>query len=178
MRYLKTFSICLVALALHSTAWAQIYETKDAEGNPQFTDSPPTEGAEVVDLPETNLADAPPPEAQQESQSATEAVEQAPVQENDTVILHDGNDNDGYGNSVYDDDAARQRAIERRNGIAPGAVGDPGYEMPREVGDSESQMPREVGDSESQMPREVGDSEAQMPDEVGDSPDASGAHRR
>ena len=142
MRYLKTFSTCLVALALHSTAWAQIYETKDAEGNVEFTDAPSTEGAEVVDLPETNLADAPPPEVQEESQPGTEVVEQAPVQENNTVIMNEGNDNGGYnndgydnGDAGYDNDLARQRAVERENLATPGKV-DPGYEMPREVGDS------------------------------------------
>lgn len=161
MRYLKTFSTCLVALALHSTAWAQIYETKDAEGNVEFTDSPATEGAEVVDLPETNLADAPPPEVQEESQPGTEVVEPAPVQQNNTVIVNDGNDTGGYNNGAYDtegydDDVARQRALERENLATPGKV-DPGYEMPREVGDSDAQMPREVGDSDAQMPHEVGD---------------------
>ncbi len=64
MRFLKTFSTCLVALALHGTAWAEIYETTDAQGNPDFTDSPPDAGAEVINLPETNVIDAPPPEQQ------------------------------------------------------------------------------------------------------------------
>jgi hypothetical protein len=159
MRYLKTFLTCLVALILHSTAWAQIYETKDAEGNVEFTDSPATEGAEVVDLPKTNLADAPSPEVQEESQPGTKVVEQAPVQENNTVIVNDGNEGGAYDTEGYDDDLARQRALERENLAAPGRV-DPGYEMPHEVGDSDAQMPREVGDSDAQMPREVGDSPA------------------
>ena len=36
MRHLKTLSICLSALALHSAAWAEIYETTDAQGNPNI----------------------------------------------------------------------------------------------------------------------------------------------
>ncbi len=167
MRYLKIVTACVVALAFHNTAWAQVYETTDAEGNPEFTDSPAAEGAEEVDLPETNLINPPQPESQAQSQPDTEVVEQAPVQENNTVIVHDGNDNDDYDDGVYDDELARQRAIDRREAAEPGAVGDPGYEMPREVGDSDSQMPHEVGDSD-----------AQMPHEVGDFPDATGAHRR
>jgi hypothetical protein len=141
MRYLKTFLTCLVALALHSAAWAEIYETTDAQGNTEFTDSPADEGAEVVELQQTNLADAPPPEPQDEEQADTVAVEQEPVEENNTVIIHDGDDYDGY-----DDELARDRALERRELAAPGDIVDPGYEMPREVGDSNAQMPREVGD--------------------------------
>jgi hypothetical protein len=155
MRYLKTFSTCLVALVLHSAAWAQVYETKDAEGNVEFTDAPTDADAEVINLQETNTVDAPPPEQQEDSQPQTVESGPAPVQENNTVIIHD-NDNDGYDDGVYGDDLARQRALDGMDRVAPGEVGDPRYEMPREVGDSEGQMPREVGDT----------------------PDVSGAHRR
>ena len=167
MRYLKTFTTCLVAMALHSTAWAQIYETTDAQGNPDFTDSPPDADATVVDLPQTNVIDAPPPEQQQESQPQTVESGPPPAQENNTVIINDS-DNDGYDDGVYGDDLARQRELDGMDRVAPGVVGNPDYDAPREVGDSEAQMPREVGDSEAQMPREVGD----------DAPDVTGAHRR
>ncbi len=144
-------------------AWAQIYETTDAQGNPDFTDSPGNADAEVVNLPETNVIDAPPPEQQQESQPQTLEPGPAPVQENNTVIIHD-NDNDGYDDG--DEFGAAAGTGWNGHGVAPGAVGNPGYDAPREVGDSEAQMPREVGDSEAQMPREVGDA-----------PDVTGAHR-
>ena len=158
MRYLKTVSSCLLAMALHSTAWAQIHETKDAEGNPEFTDSPPTENAAVVELQETNLADAPPPEAQEPeqelSQPAQENGEQAPVQVNNNININGGDgydDDDGYVDGAYAEDPALRREtarqLDRDDGVRPGEVGDPRYEMPREVGDSEAQMPREVGDS-------------------------------
>jgi hypothetical protein len=173
MKYLRIFSACLVSLALHGAAWAQIYETTDAQGNPDFTDSPADADAEVVNLQETNTVDAPPPEQQEESQPRTVESGPAPVQENNTVIIHD-NDNDGYDDG---DDLARQRALDGMDRGAPGEVGDPRYEMPREVGDSEAQMPREVGDSEAQMPREVSDPEA-LPRDVGGAPDVTGAHRR
>ncbi len=137
MKYLKTFSTCLVALALHGTAWAEIYETTDAQGNPDFTDSPPDAGAEVVNLPETNVIDAPPPQQQQEAQPQAVDTEQAPVQinNNNTVNVNGGNDDDGYDDGVYGDDLARQRAIDRAGAAPPGEVVDPRYEMPREVGD-------------------------------------------
>jgi hypothetical protein len=139
MRNLRTFLTCLVALALHSAAWAEIYETTDAQGNTEFTDSPADEGAEVVELQQTNLADAPQPEAQTEEQAETVAVEQQPVGENNTIIIHDGNDNDGY-----DDSLARERALNELDPAAPREVLD--GEAPREIGDSNAGIPRETGD--------------------------------
>lgn len=47
---------CALLLASGS-AWAEIYETTDSEGNKVFTDSP-TGAAEVVDLPKANIADS------------------------------------------------------------------------------------------------------------------------
>ena len=126
MTYLKSFLTCLVALALHSPAWAEIYETTDAQGNTEFTDSPADEGAEVVELQQTNLADAPPPESQDEEQADTVAVDQEPVEENNTVIIHDGNDNDGY-----DDALVRERAFNELDPAAPREALD--GETPREV---------------------------------------------
>ena len=46
-----------IAVAGSGVAWAEIYETRDAEGNPVFTDSP-TPDSKVVDLPEANVADS------------------------------------------------------------------------------------------------------------------------
>jgi hypothetical protein len=101
-------------------------------------------------------------------------VQQEPVQQNNTVIVNDGVDND----APYEDYRVRERAFNRVDGAEPREVldatspyeiGDTNSQMPREIGDSNAQMPREVGDSDVQMPREVGDSDAQMPREVGDS---------
>jgi hypothetical protein len=52
----------LLALLVQVSANAQVYESEDAEGVPEFSDSP-TPGAEVVDIPSTNLMDAPEAEA-------------------------------------------------------------------------------------------------------------------
>lgn len=163
MRHLKILTICLVALALHGKAWAQIYETKDAEGNTEFTDSPPSEDATVVDLQQTNIADAPAPgtedESQDDSQDSTQpdaAAGQQPTVEENNVVIERGDDDGVYGDGVYGDgayvDGADERAL-RRDDAALRA--DP--DAPHEVGDSEMDMPREVGDSEAQMPHEVGD---------------------
>jgi len=156
MRLLKALSILLAATAVQHAAWAQIYETTDAQGNPEFSDTPSGPNAEVVDLPQTNIIDAPPAEPQEDSAQQTVVDEQAPEQQNNTVILHDA-DNDQ--DEVYDDDLRRERAFERRDPAAPDEVLD--GEAPREVGDSDAQMPREVGDSDAQMPREVGDFSAE-----------------
>ncbi len=174
MNHLKLLTICLVALALHGRAWAQIYETKDAEGNPVFTDSPATENAEEIDLQQTNIADAPAPNDAPEGAPAPQAAApaQAPVEENvqnDITV-----DRGGYDDGQYVEDAAVDGAyvndVEARERRREDAVRRADPDAPHEVGDSEVQMPREVGDSEVQMPREVGDSPTQMPREVGDAP--------
>ncbi len=50
------YMAAILAVTLSAIAQAEIYESKDAEGNPVFTDSP-APGAEEVDLPQTNVAD-------------------------------------------------------------------------------------------------------------------------
>ena len=57
MKYPTLFLACLLTIALSTSAQAEIYETKDAEGNPVFTDTP-TAAAEKVVLPTENIADA------------------------------------------------------------------------------------------------------------------------
>ena len=174
MRLLKAFSILLAATALQPAAWAEIYETTDAEGNPEFSDTPTGPNAEAIDLQQTNIIDAPPAEPQEEAAPQTVVEEQAPAQQNRTVIIHDANNDQ---DEVYDDDLRRERELDRIDPAAPDEVLD--AEAPREVGDSDAQMPREVGDYDAQMPREVGDSDAQMPREEGDfSAEERAMHRR
>jgi hypothetical protein len=176
MGHLKTGTACLLALALHSTAWAEIYESTDAEGNPEFSDSPMAPDSQEVQLQQTNIIEAPQPEpeAPDPAQGEPQMMQQEPTQENNTVIVNDGVDND----APYEDYRVRERAFNRVDGdeprevldaATPYEVGDSNSQMPREVGDSDAQMPREVGDSDEQMPREVGDYNNQMPREVGDS---------
>ena len=49
--------VLITAAALCATAHAEIYESKDAQGNPVYTDSPAA-GAKEVDLQKANIADA------------------------------------------------------------------------------------------------------------------------
>lgn len=47
----------IIAATLSGIAHAEIYESKDADGNPVFTDSP-SAGSEQVELQKANIADA------------------------------------------------------------------------------------------------------------------------
>jgi len=58
MRILQFLALTTVLLAaLAAQAQTRIYKSVDAEGNPVFTDDP-TSGAQTVDIPATNSADA------------------------------------------------------------------------------------------------------------------------
>ncbi len=58
--------LAFIALLIAPLAQAEIYESKDAEGNVVFSDTP-TSGAEVVDLTDTNTADAVQPSSDEKS---------------------------------------------------------------------------------------------------------------
>ena len=53
----RIFSAILLTALAHSSAWAEIYETTDSEGNKVFSDTP-TSDAKVVDVQEATIADA------------------------------------------------------------------------------------------------------------------------
>lgn len=169
MKQLRILSIALVTLALHGVAWAEIYETKDAEGNTEFTDSPPSEDAKVIDLQQTNIVDAPAPDPEGESQDTgqppADAPAGAPVVENNINIEREGYEGGVYPDGVYPEGVYR-------DGEYPEGVDERALRRDEAVDRADPDAPREVGDSEAQMRREVGDSEAQMPREVGDMPPA------
>jgi len=141
VRYLRTFSTCLIALALNSAAWGEIYETTDAEGNPEFTNSAPAANARAkpVELQQTNIIDAPPPQTQGQWQEQ----EQQPEKNNTPVIIDNPN-----ANNVYDQALVKQQAFERMNPAAPHEVLN--AEAPHQVGDFPSEMPSEVDDTTGQ----------------------------
>jgi hypothetical protein len=172
MRQLKILSICLVALALQSKAWAEIYETKDAQGNTVFTDSPPTEDATVIEVQQTNIADAPAPDPEDDSedagQPAAAPAAQAPVVENNINIEREGYEGGVYPEGVYPEGVYPEGAY--RDGEYPAEADEQALRRDEAVERADPDAPREVGDTEAQMRREVGDSEAQMPREVGDRP--------
>ena len=124
MKILITLPACCMALALSWAVQAEIYESTNAQGNPVFTDTP-TAGAEKVDLPQENIADAvrmaPQPEPVDASATPVAALPEPAVRpeesENVAVIPN-----------------TRNEELER--GVAA--------DMPREVGDipSEEEMQR------------------------------------
>ena len=86
MESLKIFAAFLLALVLSSVARAEIYETTDADGNTEFTDSPPEGDSELVNLPQTNISNATQPQPLNKQPPDPLSVEQQPMQENHSVI--------------------------------------------------------------------------------------------
>ncbi|MEH6583517.1 MAG: DUF4124 domain-containing protein [Halioglobus sp.] len=124
MKFPGTFLACLTALTLSGTAWAQIYESKDAEGNPIFTDTPGA-GAKEVDLSESNIADA---------------LKESP---HDTPAPGGGEDRSTATIIDNDPDARRERGDEGRHEVLD-------TEERHEVLDAEPR--HEVGDDEEMHP--------------------------
>tara|TARA_R110001592_G_scaffold337300_1_gene623689 strand:+ start:303602 stop:304048 length:447 start_codon:yes stop_codon:yes gene_type:complete len=117
-------------LALQGTVSAQIYESTDAEGVPEFSDTS-SAGSEVVDLQRTNVADKPPeiPEAPQAA-----PVRAAPVAANAPAVEVGEPVYDVYGGNYDDDDDARVRRHLNKDRIEnslPGHEG-PGVDAPVE----------------------------------------------
>jgi len=116
----------MVLAAVLGLAWqgqvsAQIYESKDAEGVPEFSDEP-TVGAEVVELPATNLEQAPAPEApdappEQASQPAPGAETAGGTGEQDATYIYGGG---------ADDEHVRAQRREDEKRLERALPGDPG----------------------------------------------------
>lgn len=111
---------CIIAIGLSNSAVAEIYETKDAQGNTVFTDTP-TGSAQKVDLPETNVADAvkeTPHPTPQASAKPTPGTGQASGQakDSDVVVIHD-NRNERLEREL----AEQRRGVGGAEGVREGA---------------------------------------------------------
>jgi hypothetical protein len=99
MTYSRLLVGGLLAVLVQVAANAQVYESEDAEGVPEFSDSP-TPGAEVVDIPATNLMTSPEPESEPDAAPApAQQAESAPVVGDtdageDQAIYYDGGDDE------------------------------------------------------------------------------------
>jgi Domain of unknown function (DUF4124) len=137
MKLGKQILLVVFGLVLQGTAAAQIYESTDAEGVPEFSDTP-SAGSEVVDLQETNVAEEP-PEIPAAPQAGAQPPAPAPTGNSGGEIGEPSYDvYDGDYNDVDDDVRARRRVEEDRVDNAlpehngPG-VGEPGrHEAPAE----------------------------------------------
>lgn len=92
MTFFKTATACIIAIGMSNAATAEIYETKDAQGNTVFTDTP-TAAAEEVVLPNANIADAvkAAPQPAPAATSKPAAVDKAAAQDN-VIVIHDNRD--------------------------------------------------------------------------------------
>jgi len=125
----KTAIPVALTFLLSHTAGAQVYESKDAEGNTVFSDTP-SAGAQAIDVPTTNTADpvadipAPKQQAKPEAPPRTsqQAVEPEQAEERDGYIYYGDNDNNNE---------ARERRQEIREHIKENGV--PGGQPPVHV---------------------------------------------
>ena len=122
MKVSMTALACIIAICLSNIAMAEIYETKDAQGNTVFTDTP-TGSAQKVDLPETNVADAvketpraTPQASAKPTPGAGQATGQAP--DGDVVVIHDNR------NERLERELAEQRPHEVLEAKKKHEVGD------------------------------------------------------
>lgn len=121
MTSIVTKVTCVLLLASGS-AWAEIYETTDSEGNKVFTDTP-TAAAEVVDLPKANIADsvepAPTPPASPARTATAPAAGHSVNTEGDGVYIIGNQRND-----LLEEKVARERRHDVIDGEVPvGVVG-------------------------------------------------------
>ncbi len=127
MKYANLIVGGLLVLLVQTPASAQVYESEDAEGVPEFSDSP-APGAEVVDIPATNVMDA--PAAGPADEAPAPARREQVMPETDGVDAGQGEDIYYGGNEEEDVRAQRRLDEERVEHVLPGnedrGVGAPG----------------------------------------------------
>ncbi len=121
----QTMLACAITLAFSQASLAEIYKSKDAEGNTVFSDTPATQEAKPVELSPTNIAE--PPEEMPEPPAAPAAAPApqapAPAEGGDVVIIG--------GNDELDERVERKIIEHRRDEI-------PKAETLPEAGDKEN----------------------------------------
>jgi hypothetical protein len=142
MKFSITTLTCVLVMALSVIARADIYESKDAEGNPVFTDTPTTGVVEKIDLPQENIADSVkvPPEAEAAKTSVSRSTKETT----------------GHGNVIVIPDSRNER-LERELAA----------DRPHEVLEAEKRY--EVGDNPTaeEMERREAAKEGEYIDEEG-----------
>jgi hypothetical protein len=137
----KLIGPTLLIVLLSKGAWGQIYKTTDEEGNTVFTDIPPSEKSEVVDLPAANIADSVEPAPRPAPQPETRKSPSGP--ESDEVDPQPG-DNVTIIGDTHNDRLEEQLAREKRHDVLQA-------KPPREV--LEGERPKEIIDADP--PRDV-----------------------
>ncbi len=122
MRVSKLFLFCILAAALSGPASAEVYESKDAQGNTVFSDMP-SQGAAEVKVPPTNSADPvaitprPPPSPETPAKPRKSPANPAGSEdeERDDDYLYYGGD---YDRDEIDDETQAREATRRWRGKA------------------------------------------------------------
>ena len=113
MRVSTLFLFCILATALSGPASAEVYESKDAQGNTVFSDMP-SQGAAEVKVPPTNSADpvaitprpAPSPETPAKPRKSPANPAGSERKETDDDYLYYGGD---YDRDEIDDQNRREK---------------------------------------------------------------------
>ena len=120
MKFTASIFAVLAMLFLSAPGFADIYKSKDAEGNTVFTDVP-TEGAKEVDVQPINTADAPPdiprPAASEPAAPAAAPASQQ-TQQGGVTIIGDAH------NERVERAVEENRREEVRDAVEPNEVGD------------------------------------------------------
>jgi hypothetical protein len=124
MKCSRSILFGVFGLVLHAAASAQIYESEDAEGVPDFSDTP-TAGAETVDLPATNIMAAPAAEEPNQPAAASPAADEAAAGGKQYPEQEEGGDVVEYYGVGEDNDPRLQRSIDegRIDNALPGNSG-------------------------------------------------------
>ncbi len=134
MRIFKFCLACMLGLALGGGASAQVYQSKDAEGNTVFSDKP-SAGAEVVKVPPTNSADpvADAPERPQPTPAPAKPRAKAGTSPGKGASGVDDDDEYPYyyGGTQVDSKEAQERREEARERREEGATKPAGERSPR-----------------------------------------------
>lgn len=135
MRIFKYCLACMLGLALGAAASAQVYQSKDAQGNTVFSDMP-SAGAEVVKVPPTNSADpvADAPERPQPAAAPAKPRANGATNPGQRAVGEDDDDDEYpyyYGGADVDSEEAQERREEARERREEGAVRPDGERQPR-----------------------------------------------
>ncbi len=115
MKTSKTILACVFGLAV-VTASAQIYESTDAEGVTEFSDTP-SSGAEIVNLPPTNVAT--PLQEPEESPAAERGEGAMPAASREGGVAGEaGGDEEQPGYIYYGDEGEDDPRLQRREDAA------------------------------------------------------------
>jgi hypothetical protein len=142
-------SLVLVSVATAgSQGLAQVYESKDAEGHPVFSDQPAPD-ARPVDIAPANTADAVAAESPQPGQAAPPKPATAPARGSPEYEQKLDREMEAYRRE--EEQQERERHSEKRH-----EVGHDASEKRHEVGHDASEQRHEVGHDGSEKRREVG----------------------